>query len=167
MLYGDGTLGWPAHALFDAIVVAAGGPEVPETLKQQMAIGGRLVIPIGASTQAQKLVRVRRINKDEYIEEDLGNVRIFPLIGAAGWENDSTIHPAVKRTETNLPELIHKSSEHYAGIDHINLDSLLAHIGDSHLVLLGEASHGTAEFYDMRARITQELIEKKALLLWL
>lgn len=167
MLYGDGTLGWPAHAPFDAIVVAAGGPEVPETLKQQMAIGGRLVIPIGASTQAQKLVRVRRINKDEYIEEDLGSVRIFPLFGAAGWENDSTILPAVKKTETNLPELIHKSSEHYAGIDHINLDSLLAHIGDSHLVLLGEASHGTAEFYDMRARITQELIEKKALLLWL
>jgi len=65
VLYGDGTLGWPEHAPFDAIVVAAGGPNVPETLKQQMAIGGRLVIPVGASLHAQRLVRVRRISEEE------------------------------------------------------------------------------------------------------
>ena len=65
VLYGDGTLGWPEHAPFDAIVVAAGGPDVPETLKQQMAIGGRLVIPVGASLHAQRLVRVRRISEEE------------------------------------------------------------------------------------------------------
>lgn len=60
-----------------------------------------------------------------------------------------------------LPDLIYQSSEHFSRIDSVNLDGLLERIGDSRLVLLGEASHGTAEFYDMRARISQELIEKK------
>jgi protein-L-isoaspartate(D-aspartate) O-methyltransferase len=161
VLYGDGTLGWPEHAPFDAIVVAAGGPNVPETLKQQMAIGGRLVIPVGTALHTQKLVRIRRISENEYKEEDLGSVRFVPLIGAAGWEDERAILPAVAKTEASLPELIYKSSEHFASIDHVNLDNLLERIGDSRLVLLGEASHGTAEFYEMRARITQELIEKK------
>ena len=66
IMYADGTLGWPEHAPFDAIVVAAGGPDVPTTLKQQLAIGGRLVIPVGASLHTQKLLRVRRISADEY-----------------------------------------------------------------------------------------------------
>ncbi len=60
-----------------------------------------------------------------------------------------------------LPELIDQSSEHFANIDDVNLDNLMERIGDSRVVLLGEASHGTAEFYEMRARITKELIEKK------
>ena len=60
-----------------------------------------------------------------------------------------------------LPELIYDASEHFSDIESANLDGLLNRIGDSRLVLLGEATHGTAEFYDMRARITRELIEKK------
>ena len=161
VLYGDGTLGWPEHAPFDAIVVTAGGPDVPEKLKQQMAIGGRLVIPVGESLYAQQLLRIRRISEDEYKEEDLGSVRFVPLIGAAGWEDEKAIRPASEKSEASLSELIYKSSEHFASIDHVNLDNLLDRIGDSRLVLLGEASHGTAEFYEMRARITRELIEKK------
>ncbi len=161
VLYGDGTLGWPEYAPFDAIIVAAGGPEVPETLKQQLAIGGRLVIPVGSSLRTQKLLRVRRISEDEYQEEDLGSVRFVPLIGAAGWEDEAATKPAEKKAEASLPELIYQSSEHFARIDDANLDGLMERIGDSRVVLLGEASHGTAEFYDMRASITQELIEKK------
>ena len=161
VLYGDGTLGWPEYAPFDAIIVAAGGPEVPETLKQQLAIGGRLVIPVGSSLRTQKLLRVRRISEDEYQEEDLGSVRFVPLIGAAGWEDEAATKPAEKKAEASLPELIYQSSEHFARIDDVNLDALMERIGDSRVVLLGEASHGTAEFYEMRARITQELIEKK------
>ncbi|WP_367106541.1 erythromycin esterase family protein [uncultured Psychrobacter sp.] len=65
------------------------------------------------------------------------------------------------KTYKTLPELIAQSSEHFTNIDDVNLDSLLKRIGDSRVVLLGEASHGTAEFYDMRARITKALIEKK------
>ncbi len=161
VLYGDGTLGWPEYAPFDAIIVAAGGPEVPETLKQQLAIGGRLVIPVGSSLRTQKLLRVRRISEDEYQEEDLGSVRFVPLIGAAGWEDEAATKPAEKKAEASLPELIYQSSEHFARIDDVNLDGLMERIGESRVVLLGEASHGTAEFYEMRARITQELIEKK------
>lgn len=87
--HGDGTLGWVEQAPFDAIIVAAGGPEVPQTLKEQLAIGGRMVIPVGQSLNLQKLVRVRRISKDEYKTEDLGDVRFVPLVGAAGWQEES------------------------------------------------------------------------------
>ncbi|MFT6895796.1 MAG: protein-L-isoaspartate(D-aspartate) O-methyltransferase [Paraglaciecola sp.] len=161
VLHGDGTLGWPQHAPFDAIIVAAGGPNVPATLKQQLAIGGRLVIPVGPSLHTQKLLRIRRTGEDEYQQEDLGGVRFVPLIGAAGWEDEKSGIAAVDTSEPSLPELIYQSSEHFASISDVNLDNLLQRIGDSRLVLLGEASHGTEEFYDMRARITQELIEKK------
>ncbi|WP_299187541.1 protein-L-isoaspartate(D-aspartate) O-methyltransferase [uncultured Psychrobacter sp.] len=84
--HGDGTLGWVDHATFDAIIVAAGGPEAPQALKEQLAIGGRMVIPVGASLNSQKLVRIRRINENEYETEDLGGVRFVPLIGVAGWQ---------------------------------------------------------------------------------
>jgi len=94
VLCGDGTLGWPEYAPFDAIVVTAGGPDVPETLKQQLTIGGRLVMPVGKSTYTQKLVRVRRISENQYTEEDLGGVRFVPLVGAEGWKDDSAILPA-------------------------------------------------------------------------
>ena len=161
ILYGDGTLGWPEHAPYDAIVVTAGGPEVPDTLKEQLAIGGRLVIPVGSTLRTQKLLRLRRISEHEYQEEDMGGVRFVPLIGAAGWENEAGHKPAKEDIEASLPELIYQSSEPFASIEHVNLDKLMERIGDSRLILLGEASHGTAEFYDMRARITRELIEKK------
>jgi len=94
VLCGDGTLGWPENAPFDAIVVTAGAPTVPEPLKQQLAIGGRLVIPVGASLHSQKLVRVRRISETDFQQEDLGAVRFVPLIGAAGWEDETAVTPA-------------------------------------------------------------------------
>jgi len=86
-----------------------------------------------------------------------------PLIAAAGWQDEITgqVSKQDRQTSATLPELIYDSSEHFSGIDSANLDGLLNRIGDSRLVLLGEATHGTAEFYDMRARITRELIEKK------
>ena len=161
VLHGDGTLGWPEYAPFDAIVVAAGGPEVPDKLKQQLAIGGRLVIPVGSSLRTQKLLRVLRIGEHEFEEEDLGSVRFVPLIGAAGWEDEAGSVVSAKKSAATLSELVYESSEHFATIGHVNLEGLLERIGDSRLVLLGEASHGTAEFYEMRARITRELIEKK------
>src|ERR1039457_1345281 len=83
--HGDGTRGWTEHAPYDAIVVAAGGPQVPESLKEQLKIGGRLVIPVGADQRAQELVRVVRISKDEYRSEDIADVRFVPLIGEEGW----------------------------------------------------------------------------------
>lgn len=86
---GDGTLGWPAHAPYDAIVVAAGGPDVPRPLLDQLAIGGRLVMPVGEENQ-QKLIRVVRTSATDYRREDLGEVRFVPLIGAQGWRNSQS-----------------------------------------------------------------------------
>ncbi len=81
--YGDGTLDWPEEAPFNAILVAAGGPEVPPSLRQQLSIGGRLVIPIGPKSD-QRLVRVRRGDRN-FVEDDLGSVAFVPLIGEQGW----------------------------------------------------------------------------------
>jgi protein-L-isoaspartate(D-aspartate) O-methyltransferase len=82
---GDGTLGWPEHAPYDAIVVTAGAPKLPEPLLEQLAIGGRLVLPIGPTSFLQMLVRVRRLGENDYRSEELCPVRFVPLIGAAGW----------------------------------------------------------------------------------
>jgi len=86
--HGDGTLGWAEHAPFDAIIVAAGGPEVPEALKEQLAIGGRMIIPVGSEQRAQRLVKVIRTAKEEYEERTLSHVRFVPLIGEQGWEKE-------------------------------------------------------------------------------
>src|SRR3954452_1981695 len=85
VLHGDGTKGWPEHAPYDAIVVAAGGPQVPESLKEQLKIGGRLVIPVGVDQRVQELVRVVRVSSNEYHRENIADVRFVPLIGEEGW----------------------------------------------------------------------------------
>jgi protein-L-isoaspartate(D-aspartate) O-methyltransferase len=85
---GDGTRGWPEAAPFDAILVAAGGPEVPATLKDELAIGGRLIIPVGLQRLHQTLRKVTRLSETQYEEEDLGGVAFVPLIGEQGWEED-------------------------------------------------------------------------------
>ena len=85
VLHADGTRGWPDHAPYDAIVVAAGGPEVPESLKAQLKIGGRLVIPVGIDRRVQELLRVTRVSQHEYKTEDIADVRFVPLVGEEGW----------------------------------------------------------------------------------
>lgn len=84
---GDGTRGLPEKAPFDAILVAAGAPEVPDALKQQLAIGGRLVIPVGGG-EGQTLRKVTRVAEHRYEEENLGGVAFVPLIGEHGWTED-------------------------------------------------------------------------------
>lgn len=79
---GDGTLGWPEEAPFDAILVAASGRIIPEPLKEQLTIGGRLVIPLGGYDDIQTLVRVTRTGDDSFEVGELCAVRFVPLIGA-------------------------------------------------------------------------------------
>jgi protein-L-isoaspartate(D-aspartate) O-methyltransferase len=85
---GDGTLGWPDAAPFDAILVAAGGPEVPQVLQQQLAVGGRLVMPVGSTEEGQILMKVTRRDESEFVQEKLGAVTFVPLIGEQGWTED-------------------------------------------------------------------------------
>lgn len=81
----DGTVGWEVYAPFDAILVAAGSPTIPEPLAQQLKIGGRLVLPIGDSQQSQRLVRVTRTTSG-FATEDFGGCSFVPLIGEHGWK---------------------------------------------------------------------------------
>jgi len=85
---GDGTLGLPDEAPFDAIIAAADGPDVPAAWKEQIAIGGRIVMPIGGRHGDQDLVRLVRRDAEQFDKKFLGEVRFVPLIGAQGW-NDS------------------------------------------------------------------------------
>jgi protein-L-isoaspartate(D-aspartate) O-methyltransferase len=81
---GDGTLGWRPYAPYDAVLVAAASPEVPKPLLEQLAIGGRLVIPIGDKDK-QVLHLVTRRDADRYDTTTLGDVRFVPLIGEHGF----------------------------------------------------------------------------------
>ena len=80
----DGTNGWEVYAPFDAILVAAGGPSVPEPLLKQLKVGGKLVIPIGEDQKTQTLVRVIR-TENGYESADFGPCAFVPLIGEHGW----------------------------------------------------------------------------------
>ena len=170
VLHGDGTRGWAEHAPYDAIVVAAGGPQVPESLKEQLKTGGRLVIPVGADQRAQELVRVTRISTSEFRSEDIADVRFVPLIGEEGWtvakEGEDRVRarraprPVSPDEEALVRDLV-DAAESFPSIEAADLNPLMARIGSARVVLLGEATHGTSEFYRMRERITRDLIVNK------
>jgi protein-L-isoaspartate(D-aspartate) O-methyltransferase len=85
---GDGTLGWPEHAPYDGIIVTAGAPDVPESLKNQLADGGRLVVPVG-TRPLQRCVCVRR-HGNKFKSKELVSCVFVPLLGAEGWSPDSS-----------------------------------------------------------------------------
>ena len=163
--HGDGTQGWLEFAPFDAIVVAAGGPSVPDSLKQQLKVGGRLVIPVGKDQRTQELIRVTRLSEDEFRSEDIADVRFVPLIGEEGWapeaeeRRDRPTKPAT--VQSALAEAISVAAIPIQTIEAANLDPLMRRIGEARVVLLGEATHGTSEFYQMRELISRRLIKEK------
>lgn len=85
VLVGDGTRGWPGPAPYDAIIVAAGAPAPPRALREQLAVGGRLVLPVGELHFGQRLVRITRTGAEAYTHQDLGAVAFVPLVGEQGW----------------------------------------------------------------------------------
>lgn len=82
----DGTLGWEQHAPYDAIMVTAGAPKIPEPLLEQLAINGRLVIPVGNRFN-QELIKVTKKEKDLYVQKELGGCRFVDLLGIHGWNS--------------------------------------------------------------------------------
>ena len=82
----NGTLGWTEKGPFDAILVTAAGPSVPESLLEQLRLGGRLVIPVG-DLYGQELIRVSKTSDGKASIENLGAVRFVPLIGEQGWSH--------------------------------------------------------------------------------
>lgn len=83
---GDGTYGWKEESPFDAIIITAGAPDVPRPFLEQLAVGGRLVVPVG-SQQSQTLLKLTRLSEDleDIKKEDLGGCRFVNLVGEHGW----------------------------------------------------------------------------------
>ena len=167
--HADGSQGWVEEAPFDAILVSAGAPAVPKSLMHQLAVGGHMVVPIGADPRSQELIRITRIDEDEFEREDIADVRFVPMIGKEGWESEDSdwqtspprVIQARPAVSVSVPGLIAKHGEAFGNLDDADLEPLMGRIGDARVVLIGEASHGTSEFYRMRARITRSLIETK------
>ena len=168
----------PEEAPFQAIIVSAGGPHVPEALKQQLAIGGRLIIPIGEFGY-QTLMRVRRTGKDSFEEEDFGAVAFVP--SDRGARLGRAERERVKEAQVDAEPIRLCRGAAPAGEARAHHPQSLepAHGGDRRalrrsaralrsrravqrppVVLLGEATHGTAEFYQARARITEMLVDR-------
>src|SRR4029079_3191688 len=130
-------LGWAKAAPYDAIVAAAGGPDVPPALLDQLAPGGRLVMPVGETPREQNLVRVRKAGDGRVEREDLGPVRFVPLIGAAAWSDEVATPPVagggpvgVPRRRPDLAGLLAEAGERFGSIDDADLGPLLERIGD-------------------------------------
>jgi protein-L-isoaspartate(D-aspartate) O-methyltransferase len=168
---GDGTRGWPDAAPFDAILAAAGGPDVPDVLKAQLAIGGRLVMPVGESLHHQQLVRVTRIDESRFTVDLGDHVAFVPLIGTYGWAENGE-RPPPPRDRDDAPVLARRhvhdtadarlaaAAEPLPDFDDAAFGAFFDRFGDARVVLLGEASHGTSEFYRARDRITRRLVER-------
>jgi protein-L-isoaspartate(D-aspartate) O-methyltransferase len=82
---GDGTLGWDAYSPFDKIIVTAGSPGIPDALKKQLSINGRMVIPVG-NMSSQTLKVLTKIAEDEFEIEEIPQFAFVPLIGREGWK---------------------------------------------------------------------------------
>ncbi len=155
ILEGDGTRGCPAEAPFDAIVAAASGSHVPAVLIDQLKAGGRIVMPVGDPHGAQSLIKVTKHADGRLQREDLGAVRFVPLIGEHGFRDDGK--EALVET---VAQLIAAAAEPLPDFEDPAFGRLFDRYADARVVLLGEATHGTSEFYRARASITRHLVEK-------
>ncbi len=170
IIHGDGSRGLAKEAPFVAIIVSAGGERLPEALKSQLAIGGRLVIPLKADGH-QMLMRVRRADEDEWETEEHGAVAFVPLVEGeapagrdavrleSGGGSEATPHGGARvREQGDVAELIAGAAEPF--VDYDELARMAERFADRKVVLLGEATHGTAEFYEARAAITEQLVAR-------
>jgi len=126
-----------------------------------------MIIPIGESRNFQELTRVTRVSETMFKSEDLADVRFVPLVGAQGWSTTSRtskkkqFQPVTVNADEKLKSDVADACEPFNSLETANLDPLLERIGGARIVLIGEATHGTSEFYKLRNRITFELIVKK------
>jgi len=161
---GDGTRGLPDAAPFDAILVAAGAPAPPHALQSQLAIGGRLVIPVGDEGSVQELLKIRRTGEDSFEQENLGAVMFVPLVGEQGWSEDgrraASRHVRAEARGGDAASLIADHAIPLPDIGEEAFADAFERFADARVVLLGECSHGTSEFYTARAAITRRLVER-------
>ena len=168
----SGARGWPEEAPFDAIVVHARARHIPQVLKDQLATGGRLVMPLGRDPDVGELVRVTRFPGSEFLLEDMADIGAGQTLGEpphvgvhegevwrlAAVAGNGKADPAA---DAALARLVAAAAQGFQSVESADLDPILQRIGDARIVLLGEATHGTSEFYRMRERITRELITRR------
>lgn len=155
--------GWPEYAPYDAIAIRHSSENVPADLRRQLRSGGRLVSLLGDYRQGLRLVRLIKQGQDQYRVQDLSTPEFVPRAAeseaSSGAGNDHQNATVLSRPET-VAQAVARAAEPIAGIEEVNLDGLMARINECRVVLIGEASHGTSEFYRMRAHITKELIQQ-------
>jgi protein-L-isoaspartate(D-aspartate) O-methyltransferase len=163
---GDGSLGLPAHAPFDAIIAAAGGPSVPQVLCDQLRDGGRLVMPVGDSPVRQQLVLVTRGAQGAFERRTLGAVTFVPMVGEHAWSADDEDSPREVAPESASAspatdvDLLRNAAVPLRALGDKDFARPFAALAACRVVLLGEASHGSKEFYQARAAITRMLVEE-------
>jgi protein-L-isoaspartate(D-aspartate) O-methyltransferase len=146
---------WEVNAPYDAIIIASEFPKIPELIKKQLQIGGKLIASIGPDWLHITLEIIERVSEFEYrtrrLRENyfIPKPLVLPKIGTKHYP------------ETEILAAIKEKIITFNTIDEYPLDDLLDRIGDTKVVLIGEASHGTSEFYLGRQKITKALIEKK------
>ena len=162
VVHGNTNEGLPEHAPFDAIFVNPDGVEIVGLLKPQLAVGGLMVVSVGTDPAVRELIRVTRVGPDTYAIEDIADVRVAPLdLDAARILARPEPQRRAKSPDASLAQAIAGACDRFKTVDSADLAPLLARIGDARVVLLGEATHGSSEFYRMRERISRELIERK------
>ena len=162
IVHADASLGLPAEAPFDAIFVNPDGAQFVGALKAQLAVGGRMVVSAGTDPAVRELVRLTRTGPDAYVIEDIADVRVAPLnVDAARYRARREGQRPPGSADAILAQSIAGACERFETVDSADLAPLLDRIGDARVVLLGEATHGSCEFYRMRERISRELIERR------
>ncbi|WP_272022986.1 erythromycin esterase family protein [Olleya namhaensis] len=148
-------IGWKEEGPFNAILIASAFKEIPNTIKKQLAIGAKLIAPVGPDWAHVLLEVTKRVSENDYVSKALRDNYYIP---------NPKILPKISKetyTETEIIDEIGINSIPFKTIKKFPMDGLLDRIGNAKVVLLGEASHGTSEFYLTRQEITKALIEKK------
>ncbi len=148
-------IGWKEEGPFNAILIASAFKEIPNTIKKQLAIGAKLIAPVGPDWAHVLLEVTKRVSENDYVSKALRDNYYIP---------NPKILPKISKetyTETEIIDEIGINSIPFKTIKKFPMDGLLERIGNAKVVLLGEASHGTSEFYLTRQEITKALIEKK------
>ena len=152
---GDLHLGWAEKGAFDRILIASEFEDIPDALKSQLKINGRLLVPVGPDWAHIMFEVIQRTSENEYTTTKLRenffipDPKILPEIGTKNYP-DNEILAQIKSKAIVFDNL-----------ENFPIEDLLNRIDDAQVVLIGEASHGTSEFYLTRQKITRALIEKK------
>jgi protein-L-isoaspartate(D-aspartate) O-methyltransferase len=167
---GDAVYGWPEAAPFDVIAVTCCGTALSQPLLDQLTVGGRLIMRVGDTPGEQRLIKVVRRSETHFEEDDLGDLAFGPLpaepvtrpaepksFSEPAWEQ--LVPEPIRPAAGPLPELIRSAAEPLPDLNDPAFGALFDRFAKARVVLLGEATHGTSEFYRARAAITRRLIE--------